>query len=115
VLSFNIDGILISKLLAENSLFMIRTVNDFSLLSIDKNQLTHVLREKIYKSACAFFPTGLGYCSLLTTMFVAIYYMVIIAWVLFYMWASFFPSLIWGSCDQNWNTISKFYYLNFWF
>lgn len=47
------------------------------------------------------FLSGLGYCSLLTTTFVAIYYMVIIAWVIFYMWTAFFPSLIWGNCDSE--------------
>ena len=34
--------------------------------------------------------------------------MVIIAWVLYYLWTSFFPSLIWGSCGNEWNTESKF-------
>lgn len=36
--------------------------------------------------------------------------MVIIAWVLFYLWTSFFPSLIWGNCDNDWNSLSNFYF-----
>ncbi|KAG4080393.1 hypothetical protein HA402_010461 [Bradysia odoriphaga] len=47
---------------------------------------------------------GLGYCSLVTNMFITIYYMVIIAWILYYMWVSFFPNLIYGNCDNSWNT-----------
>ncbi|KAL7035960.1 hypothetical protein ACKWTF_008639 [Chironomus riparius] len=30
--------------------------------------------------------------------------MLIIAWVLFYLYTSFFPSLTWGRCDNDWNT-----------
>ncbi|CRK94126.1 CLUMA_CG007649, isoform C [Clunio marinus] len=47
---------------------------------------------------------GLGYCVLFTTTFVSIYYMVIISWVLYYLWSSLFPSLIWGNCDNKWNS-----------
>ncbi|CRL02312.1 CLUMA_CG015093, isoform A [Clunio marinus] len=47
---------------------------------------------------------GLGYCATLTTAFVAIYYMMIISWVIFYMWTAFFPSLVWGSCENSWNS-----------
>jgi hypothetical protein len=33
--------------------------------------------------------------------------MIIIAWVIYYLWTSFFPSLIWGSCDNDWNSPSE--------
>ncbi|KAG5680363.1 hypothetical protein PVAND_009872 [Polypedilum vanderplanki] len=50
------------------------------------------------------FFKGLGYCTLLVITFIEIYYFVIIAWVLFYFYTSMFPSLLWGSCDNDWNT-----------
>lgn len=33
--------------------------------------------------------------------------MVIIAWILFYFVASFYPELGWGSCDNSFNTNGK--------
>lgn len=30
--------------------------------------------------------------------------MIIIAWVLYYLWTSFWPSLIWGTCGNDWNS-----------
>ncbi|CRK99499.1 CLUMA_CG012818, isoform A [Clunio marinus] len=51
---------------------------------------------------------GVGYCTLLVISYVSIYYMVIIAWVLYYLWTSFFPTLIWGSCDNEWNSENCF-------
>ncbi len=51
---------------------------------------------------------GLGYCSLVTNIFITIYYMVIISWILYYMWVSFFPNLLYGNCDNSWNTESEF-------
>ncbi|CRK94127.1 CLUMA_CG007649, isoform D, partial [Clunio marinus] len=47
---------------------------------------------------------GLGYCVVLTTVFLAIYYMIVVSWVFYYLWISLFPSLIWGNCDNKWNS-----------
>lgn len=33
-----------------------------------------------------------------------IYYFVIVAWVFYYFYLSFWPDLIWGSCTEDWNT-----------
>lgn len=33
-----------------------------------------------------------------------IYYFVIVAWVFYYFYLSFFPNLRWGRCDQDFNT-----------
>ncbi|XP_076630222.1 sodium- and chloride-dependent glycine transporter 1 isoform X3 [Colletes latitarsis] len=47
---------------------------------------------------------GLGYSTLVVIMLVMIYYMVIVAWSLFYTFASFFPKLSWAYCDNDFNT-----------
>lgn len=53
-------------------------------------------------------PTGLGFCTLVVITFVTIYYMVVISWILFYFFASFFPKLLWGYCDNSFNSNSKY-------
>lgn len=65
--------------------------------------------QRKHTNSCFFFQltSGLGYCTLLVITFVSIYYMVIIAWVLYYLWTSFFPSLQWGTCGNEWNSDCK--------
>lgn len=52
--------------------------------------------------------TGLGYCTLVVITMITIYYMVIIAWIIFYFVASFEPDLGWGSCLNDFNTDGKY-------
>ncbi|XP_051158286.1 sodium- and chloride-dependent glycine transporter 1-like [Leptopilina boulardi] len=47
---------------------------------------------------------GLGYCTVVVMTLVNIYYMVIVAWTLFYMFASFSTKLMWAYCDNDFNT-----------
>ncbi|XP_018299911.1 sodium- and chloride-dependent glycine transporter 1 [Mycetomoellerius zeteki] len=47
---------------------------------------------------------GLGYCTLVVIFFVLIYYMIIIAWTLFYTFISFSSKLAWAYCDNDFNT-----------
>lgn len=47
---------------------------------------------------------GLGHCTLVVIFFVMIYYMVIVAWTLFYTFASFSSKLSWAYCDNDFNT-----------
>ncbi|KYM78572.1 Sodium- and chloride-dependent glycine transporter 2 [Atta colombica] len=47
---------------------------------------------------------GLGYCTLVVIFFVLIYYMIIIAWILFYIFISFSSKLSWAYCDNDFNT-----------
>ncbi|XP_037036283.1 sodium- and chloride-dependent GABA transporter 2-like [Bradysia coprophila] len=60
---------------------------------------------KAYTRLAPFFH-GLGYCTLVVITFVTIYYMVIIAWIIFYFFASCLPTLGWGSCSNDFNTDS---------
>ena len=50
--------------------------------------------------------TGIGYAQLIISSLVAIYYNMIIAWALYYLFASFaaLPGLQWEGCDNDWNS-----------
>ena len=48
--------------------------------------------------------SGLGWATAVNSFLVSIYYNVIIAWCLFYFFASFRRTLQWGECDNWWNT-----------
>ncbi|XP_049870093.1 sodium- and chloride-dependent glycine transporter 1-like isoform X1 [Pectinophora gossypiella] len=50
------------------------------------------------------FFTGLGYCTMVVISIVSIYYMVIVAWTLFYTIVSIAGYLDWGSCFNDYNT-----------
>ncbi|XP_074605088.1 sodium- and chloride-dependent glycine transporter 1-like [Brevipalpus obovatus] len=48
--------------------------------------------------------SGLGYSMFLMSGLVAIYYNMILAWALFYLFSSFTSELPWSSCENEWNT-----------
>lgn len=56
---------------------------------------------------CHLLP-GLGYGMLVITSLVVIYYNLIIAWTLFYTFASFTSKLPWSDCQNYWNSNSKY-------
>lgn len=47
---------------------------------------------------------GIGWASVIIVQFLNIYYIVILGWALFYMFASFTSVLPWSSCGNKWNT-----------
>lgn len=48
--------------------------------------------------------SGVGWAMAINSFFVTIYYNIIIAWCLFYFFASFRRKLQWSDCDNWWNT-----------
>ena len=48
--------------------------------------------------------TGIGYAMFLMSGLVAVYYNMILAWAMFYLFASLDSELPWKSCDNWWNT-----------
>jgi hypothetical protein len=59
----------------------------------------------IYKKFCPLFQ-GLGYGMVIVSAIVMLYYNLIIAWTLFYMFASFNSVLPWQNCEA-WSTVRK--------
>ena len=53
--------------------------------------------------------TGIGVAQLIVSSLVAIYYNMIIAWSLFYLFASFTSNLPWKGCYNDWNTECEYY------
>ena len=51
-----------------------------------------------------FFIEGLGITSTIVEIYVCVYYNVILAWCLYYLWASFTSVLPWATCGNEWNT-----------
>jgi hypothetical protein len=60
----------------------------------------------IYKKFCPLFR-GLGYGMVIVSAIVMLYYNLIIAWTLFYMFASFNSVLPWQKCEE-WSTIREY-------
>lgn len=55
--------------------------------------------------AQSFSPSpGIGYASQIIVSLLNVYYIVVLAWALFYLFSSFTTDLPWGSCSHEWNT-----------
>lgn len=50
------------------------------------------------------FFSGIGYASVVIVQYLNIYYIIILGWALFYMFASFTSKLPWSHCNNPWNT-----------
>lgn len=63
------------------------------------NTVSHV---GVYILLCS--KTGIGYSVTLLSMLGAWYYGPIVAWVLLYLWYSFYTVQPWSTCANEWNT-----------
>ncbi|XP_075971849.1 sodium- and chloride-dependent glycine transporter 1-like [Anticarsia gemmatalis] len=50
------------------------------------------------------FFSGLGYCTLVVISIISIYYMLVVAWSLFYTIVSIAGRMDWGSCENDFNS-----------
>nr|XP_046234742.1 sodium- and chloride-dependent betaine transporter-like [Scatophagus argus]XP_046234743.1 sodium- and chloride-dependent betaine transporter-like [Scatophagus argus] len=58
-----------------------------------------------WRKICPMFQ-GIGVASQVIVIYLNIYYIVVLAWGLFYLYNSFKSPLPWSTCDNEWNTVS---------
>lgn len=51
-----------------------------------------------------FSPPGVGYAAAVIAAWLNVYYIIVLAWALFYLFHSFRRILPWSTCDNWWNT-----------
>uniref|UniRef100_A0A6I8NXC9 Transporter n=1 Tax=Ornithorhynchus anatinus TaxID=9258 RepID=A0A6I8NXC9_ORNAN len=56
-----------------------------------------------WRKICPIFE-GIGYASQVIVVLLNFYYIIVLAWALFYLFSSFTTDLPWGSCHNEWNT-----------
>nr|XP_012603736.1 sodium- and chloride-dependent GABA transporter 2 isoform X2 [Microcebus murinus] len=56
-----------------------------------------------WRKICPIFE-GIGYASQMIVVLLNFYYIIVLAWALFYLFSSFTSDLPWGSCRHEWNT-----------
>ena len=59
------------------------------------------------------FIAGVGVGMVIVSSFLGIYYNVIIAWAIFYFFASFTTDLPWKYCDRDWNNECEYTLLTY--
>ncbi|XP_028602354.2 sodium- and chloride-dependent betaine transporter-like isoform X1 [Podarcis muralis] len=64
-----------------------------------------------WRRICPIFE-GIGYASQVIESFLNVYYIIILAWALFYLFNSFAAVLPWASCSNTWNTALCVDFLN---
>ena len=66
--------------------------------------LLHVKQITLDMISFCVLSAGIGYAMFFISLFIGIYYNMILAWTIFYLASSFTDSLPWNSCDNWWNT-----------
>ncbi|CAL8308363.1 unnamed protein product [Merluccius merluccius] len=73
------------------------------LLETSLGQYTSLGGVSAWRAICPLFG-GLGYASQLMMLHGCVYYIIILAWALFYLASSFQTDLPWVHCNNTWNT-----------
>ncbi|TNN60201.1 Sodium-dependent serotonin transporter [Liparis tanakae] len=60
----------------------------------------------VYRVSSRFLLAGIGFAICIIALYVAFYYNTIMAWALYYLLASFRPTLPWTTCSNSWNTVN---------
>ncbi|KAG7454478.1 hypothetical protein MATL_G00260150 [Megalops atlanticus] len=56
-----------------------------------------------WRKICPMFE-GIGYASQVVVMYLNVYYIILLAWAIFYLFSSFSDPLPWSTCNNIWNT-----------
>lgn len=88
-------------------LFLVMCGVPLFLLETSLGQFTSLGGVSAWRSICPLFG-GLGYASQVMILHGCVYYIVILAWALFYLAYSFQTELPWSHCNNTWNTGSCF-------
>ncbi|CAN9498263.1 unnamed protein product [Ophioblennius macclurei] len=84
-------------------LFLVLCGIPLFLLETSLGQYTSLGGVSAWRTICPLFG-GLGYASQVMILHGCVYYIVILAWALFYLSYSFQPVLPWSHCNNTWNT-----------
>ncbi|XP_034533253.1 sodium- and chloride-dependent GABA transporter 2-like isoform X1 [Notolabrus celidotus] len=88
-------------------LFLVLCGIPLFLLETSLGQYTSLGGVSAWRTICPLFG-GLGYASQVMILHGCVYYIVILAWALFYLCYSFQAELPWSHCNNTWNTESCF-------
>ncbi|XP_061654421.1 sodium- and chloride-dependent GABA transporter 2-like isoform X1 [Phyllopteryx taeniolatus] len=88
-------------------LFLVLCGIPLFLLETSLGQYTSLGGVSAWTSMCPIFG-GLGYASQMMILHGCVYYIVILAWALFYLSSSFQAELPWSHCNNSWNTEACF-------
>ncbi|XP_065808349.1 sodium- and chloride-dependent GABA transporter 2 isoform X1 [Labrus bergylta] len=88
-------------------LFLVLCGIPLFLLETSLGQYTSLGGVSAWRTICPLFG-GLGYASQVMILHGCVYYIVILAWALFYLSYSFQAELPWSHCNNTWNTESCF-------
>ncbi|KAG7241026.1 hypothetical protein INR49_026056 [Caranx melampygus] len=86
-------------------LFLVLCGIPLFLLETSLGQYTSLGGVSAWRSICPLFG-GLGYASQVMILHGCVYYIIILAWALFYLSHSFQSELPWSHCNNTWNTNS---------
>ncbi|XP_047195084.1 sodium- and chloride-dependent GABA transporter 2 isoform X2 [Hippoglossus stenolepis] len=86
-------------------LFLVLCGIPLFLLETSLGQYTSLGGVSAWRSVCPLFG-GLGYASQVIILHGCVYYIVILAWAVFYLAHSFQAELPWSHCNNTWNTES---------
>ncbi|KAM6893832.1 sodium- and chloride-dependent GABA transporter 2-like [Xenentodon cancila] len=84
-------------------LFLVLCGIPLFLLETSLGQFTSLGGVSAWRTICPLFG-GLGYASQVMILHGCVYYIVILAWALFYLSYSFQAELPWSHCNNTWNT-----------
>uniref|UniRef100_A0A8C6WN66 Transporter n=1 Tax=Neogobius melanostomus TaxID=47308 RepID=A0A8C6WN66_9GOBI len=86
-------------------LFLLTCGIPIFFLEVSLGQMTGQGGITCWRKICPLFQ-GIGFGGLILMLYTCMYYIVILAWALLYLFSSFQSELPWASCNNTWNTVN---------